>query len=140
MKHQTVEQLQTLAEINPKQTFRALSRTERLERWADLLEREPDRCLGTLAGTEYARPEERDAMRSAGSPITVAFDDPYFRAAGLENDSYSEAKRFFQLSHRQLHNIVCYCHLGSSVRAASAARHVRSAIGLFARLKRVLAR
>jgi hypothetical protein len=79
-------------------------------------------------------------MRSAGSPITVAFDDPYFRAAGLENDSYSEAKRFFELSHRQLHNIVCYCHLGSSVRAASAGRRVRSAIGLFARLKRVLAR
>jgi hypothetical protein len=79
MKHHTVEQLQTLAEINPKQTFRALSRTERLERWADLLEREPDRCLGTLAGTEYARTEERDAMRSAGSPITVAFDDIFSR-------------------------------------------------------------
>jgi hypothetical protein len=49
----------------------------------------------------------RAAMRSDSSPISVAFADPVLRAAGLENDSYGEAKRFFKLTDRQLHKIIC---------------------------------
>jgi hypothetical protein len=60
-------------------------------------------------------------MRSDGSPISVAFADPVLRAAGLENDSYGEAKRFFELTDRQLHKIICYCHFGATVNAATAA-------------------
>jgi hypothetical protein len=49
-------------------------------------------------------------MRGDGSPISVAFEDPVLRAAGLENDNYGEAKRFFELTDGQLHEIICYCH------------------------------
>ncbi|MCX8568924.1 hypothetical protein [Aminobacter sp. MET-1] len=135
MKHQSIEQLQALAEIQTATPYLPMTRKERLERWADLLERQPERRLGTLSGTEYAPPEARLTMRAQGSPITVAFEDPAFRAAGLNDDSYGEARRFFDLSDRQLHNIVCYCHFGDAVRGGSAARQVRAAIGWWPRVK-----
>ncbi|WP_269931936.1 hypothetical protein [Aminobacter sp. HY435] len=135
MKHQSIEQLQAFADIQPATAYLPMNRTQRLERWAQLLEREPERRLGTLSGTEYASREARHALRAGGSPITVAFDDPVFRSAGLADDSYGEAKRFFDLSDRQLHNIVCYCHFGETVRSSSAARRIRTAIGLWPRLK-----
>jgi hypothetical protein len=139
MKHQTLEQLQTVAEVHPDHMRPAMTRSERLERWAGLLEKDPDRQLGTLAGTEYQPSGTRQTMRSAGSAITVAFEDACFRADGLDNDTYGEAKRFFELTDWQLHDIVCYCHFGATMRAATAARRVRAAIGgrpnLFTRLR-----
>lgn len=138
MKHQTLEQLQTLAEVRAHQPYPAMSRTRRLERWAELLEREPKRLLYALAGTEYAPIDERNTMRAEGSPLTVAFDDADFRAEGLANDSYGEAKRFFDVTDQQLHNIVCHCHFGKTIKAASAARRVRWSIGIFARIRHAI--
>jgi hypothetical protein len=140
MKHQTIEQLQIVAEIDQAYSRQAMSRSERLERWAELLERNPDRRLSTLHQTEYQPVRARGAMRGDGSPISVAFEDPVLRAAGLENDNYGEAKRFFELTDRQLHEIICYCHFGATVSAATAARHIRVAIagrqpGMFARMR-----
>jgi hypothetical protein len=139
MKHQTIEQLQIVAEIDQGYPRQAMSRSERLERWAELLERNPDRRLSTLPQTEYQPVRARVAMRGDGSPISVAFEDPVLRAAGLENDNYGEAKRFFELTDRQLHEIICYCHFGATVTAATAARHIRAVRtgkqpGVFARL------
>lgn len=136
MKHQTIEQLQALAEIRPDPV---LTRTERLQRWAELLESNPDRRLGTLSGTERTPAAVRQTMQVNGSPMTVAFEDPQLRLAGLVDDSYGEAKRFFELSDHQLHDIVCDCNFGSSVRAAYAARRVRAAIGLWPRIKALFA-
>lgn len=128
MKHQTLDQLQTIAEIRNHHPSPALSRDDRLRRWVELLDREPRRRLGTLAGTEYELADIRDRMRADNSPLTVAFDDPVLRFEGLADDSYGEAKRFFAMSDWQLHRVVCSCHLGETVRAAVAARGVRAAI------------
>ncbi|MER8467369.1 hypothetical protein [Mesorhizobium sp. M1396] len=140
MKHQTIEQLQIVAEIDQAYPRQAMSRSERLERWAELLERNPDRRLSTLPQTEYQPVRARGAMRGDGSPISVAFEDTVLRAAGLENDNYGEAKRFFELTDRQLHEIICYCHFGATVTAATAARHIRAVRtgrqpGMFSRLR-----
>ena len=140
MKHQTLEQLQIVAEIHQAYLRQPMSRSERLERWAELLERNPDRRLSTLHQTEYQPVRARGAMRDDGSPISVAFEDPVLRVAGLENDNYGEAKRFFELTDRQLHEIICYCHFGATVNAVTAARHIRAAIagrqpGVFARIR-----
>lgn len=139
MKHQSIEQLQACADIQPATAYLPMSRTRRLERWAHLLDSQPERRLGTLSGTEYASRETRQSMRANSSPLTVAFEDPIFRSSGLGDDSYGEAKRFFDLSDRQLHEIVCYCHFGETVRGSSAARRVRAAIGLWPRLGALLA-
>lgn len=142
MKHHAIDELHTLAEVKEDFPRRALSRSERLQRWAELLERNPHRRLSTLHETEYQPARVRATMRSDGTPISVAFEDPVFRAAGLENDSYGEAKRFFELSDEQLHKVICYCHFGATVSASTAARHIRAMLvekqpGLFARLRQI---
>ena len=129
MKHQTLEQLQNIAEIRTEQVGPTLSRDERLRRWAELLERDPGRRLTTLGGTEYQPARIRDRMRGEQSPLTVAFEDPMLRVEGLRNDSYGEAKRFFELTDHQLHEIVCYCHVGEVMQSSRAALSVRAAIG-----------
>jgi hypothetical protein len=40
----------------------------------------------------------RDALRATDSPISVAFADPILRAAGLKDDTYGEAERFFEIT------------------------------------------
>ncbi|RVJ69549.1 hypothetical protein [Sinorhizobium meliloti] len=142
MKHQAIEQLQGVAEVKQDLPRRTLSRNERLQRWAELLERDPHRRLSTLHETEYQPARVRAAMRGDGSPISVAFEDPVLRTAGMENDSYGEARRFFELNDEQLHKVICYCHFGATVSASTAARHIRAMLvekqpGLFARLRQM---
>ena len=138
MKHQTLEKLQVVAEVG-KDYRRTMSRSERLDRWAQLLERNPEKRLTTLRETEYQPEGVRALLREDGSAIWVAFQDPVLRDAGLKDDSYGEAKRFFELTDGQLHEVICYCHLGETVSAATTARHIRSVLtgkrpGMFARM------
>ena len=140
MKHQTLEKLQVVAEVDRDYSLHTMSRSERLERWAQLLERNPERRLKTLRETEYQPESVRTVLRADGTAISVAFHDHVLRDAGLKNDSYGEAKRFFELTDGQLHEVICYCHLGETVSAATAARHVRAVLagrrpGMFARMQ-----
>lgn len=128
MKHQTLEKLQVVAEVNQDYPRQILSRSERLERWAELLERNPEKRLRTLRETEYQPDGVRVLLREDGSPIWVAFQDQALREAGLKDDSYGEARRFFELTDGQLHEVICYCHLGETVSAAAVARHVRAVL------------
>ena len=141
MRHQTLDELHTIAEVHSDPVQPGMTRNQRLERWSELLERQPDRPLAALAGTEHRPSPERDTMRSEGSPISVAFEDPILRAEGLENDSYGAAKRFFELTDWQLHEIVCHCFVGASMRSARAARYVRAAMdgrGILAGLREAI--
>ncbi|WP_025660248.1 hypothetical protein [Rhizobium sp. IBUN] len=140
MKHQTLEQLQNIADIDQAYPHRIMSRSERLERWVELLELSPHRRLATLYQTEHQPTSVLSLLRSDNSPISVAFEDPILRAAGLENDTYGQAKKFFSLTDGELHNVLCYCHFGATVSAATAAHYVRGILGvdrpgLFARLR-----
>ena len=117
-----------IAHITTEPKNAPMDRRQRLERWLKLLERDPRRMLNALAGTEYHPWSDRDLMRSDGSPFSVAFGDPVLREDGLQNDTYGEAKRVFELSDLQLHKIVSYCHVGHSMTASRAARCVRAAL------------
>ncbi|TPJ31551.1 MULTISPECIES: hypothetical protein [unclassified Mesorhizobium] len=140
MKHQTLEELHEVAEVEV--SFPAMTRGQRLEHWAMLLERNPERRLAAFPGTEYMTLDVRDKARSLDSALSVAFADPILRAQGLKNDTYGEAKRFFELTDWQLHAIVCHCHVGGTMKAGWAAIQVRSAIGiegkLFSRLREAI--
>ena len=127
MKHQSRDQLQNVADISLHPVHTVMDRTQRLARWAELLDSDPGRSLAALHGTEYRPPRERDAMRCENSPLAVAFDDPVLREQGLSDDTYGEAKRFFEVSDDQLHEIVCYCHVGDRMMASRAAYCVRAA-------------
>jgi hypothetical protein len=140
MKHQSLDELHAVAEVRPG-LHPAMTRTQRLERWAELLERQPHRTLTALEGTEHRPLPERETMRVNGSPISIAFADTILRDDGLASDSYGEAKRFFELTDNQLHEIVCYCHVGTSMPSSRAAHCVRTAIegrGFFAGLRQSL--
>jgi hypothetical protein len=108
--------------LDPQQ----LTRSQRLERWAIALERLGDAPLRTLRETEHERYHERMQMREDGSPLTVAFNEPVLRSAGLKDDTFGESARFFNLSDWELHNVLCYCHFGSTVSAREVATRVRS--------------
>src|SRR3546814_13022540 len=94
MERVTLDQLSTKANISTdlsKEGF--LSRQQRLQRWTELLSREPDRPLNTFLQTEYMDAEARDSLRCADSALTVALQDPVLSDAGLTDDSYGTADR-----------------------------------------------
>ncbi len=105
---------------------RKLSRSERLERWAMALERLGEARLRTLRETEHQTCHDRQILREDGSPLTVAFEEPVLRSAGLKDDTFGETARFFNLSDWELHNVLCYCHFGDTVSAREVASRVRT--------------
>src|SRR5919112_155441 len=82
MEHKPLDQLRSVADVQP----RPLSREERLQRWIDLLERDPARRLNSLGEIEFKPPAERALIREDNSPLTVAYEDPVLRADGLASD------------------------------------------------------
>jgi hypothetical protein len=122
MKYQNLEQIALEADVHPGI---GMSRRERLERWAELLERQPNRRLSTIEGTEFGSRREREAKRADRSPLTVAFEDPALRAEGLRGDRVGDAVEFFDLSHDEVHRLVCYCHYGQTVAPGTVATRVR---------------
>ncbi len=129
MKLKTLEELKRVAEVRPPLTRDRMSKRQRLERWAKVLELAPQRHLRSLFETEYMWPRRRYALREDNSPLTVAFEDPVLRAEGLESDRYGDALKFFELSDDELHHIVCYCHHGPTMAPKAVAHRVRAAAG-----------
>ena len=123
MKYQSLEQIALEADVHPGV---GLSRRERLERWVELLEQQPDRRSSTIEGTEFGSRREREAKRADHSPLTVAFEDPVLRAAGLRGDRIGDAVGFFDLSHGEVHRLVCSCHHGRTVSSGTVAARLRT--------------
>ncbi|MBD2750345.1 hypothetical protein IC232_27170 [Microvirga sp. BT688] len=125
MEHKDIDQIRSLADVQPLPPH-PLTRRERLERWAEQLERDPDRRLNTLGEIEYAPESERPLMRADNSPLTAAFEDPVLRAAGLKSDRLGDALAFFEISEDGAHHIMCSCLYGRTMSASAAAARIRS--------------
>ena len=63
-----------------------MTRVERLARWADALELEPDRVLTSIEEIEWTPERERGDLHTKSSALTIAFEDPVLRAEGLASD------------------------------------------------------
>jgi hypothetical protein len=105
---------------------RPLAKHERLERWAMLLARYPERQLASVEEVEYGTVRQQQAKRADDSALSVAFADPVLREQGLESDRVGDAVRFFELSHWEIHQLVCSCHYGRTMEAGTAAVRVRA--------------
>ena len=125
MEHKHLDQLRSVADVQP----RPLSREERLQRWIDLLERDPRRSLNSLGVIEYKPPVERALIREDNSPLTVAYEDPVLRADGLAGDRLGDAMRYFALSDGQAHYALCSCLSGRTMDASACAQRLRNATG-----------
>ena len=122
MKYESLEQIALEADVH---SGTGMSRRERLKRWAEVLERRPERQLCAIEGTEFGTRPEREAKRADNSPLTVAFEDPILRVEGLRGDRVGDAVEFFDLSHDEVHRLVCYCHHGLTVSPGTVAARVR---------------
>jgi hypothetical protein len=124
VQHKSIDELSGVANVIAADV--PMSRRERLERWADLLEQDPRRRLRTLEELEYVRYGERLTMRGDDSPLSVAFADPVLRTAGLKSDRYGDAVSFFELSDGDAHRLLCSCLNGRTMDAARVAKRVRA--------------
>ncbi len=125
MEHRPLSELSTVADVKIPKQAPALSKRERLDRWAELLERDPTHVLRTLDEIEWKPKAERLAMRADNSALTIAYSDPVLRSEGLLSDRFGDAVRFFEISEHDAHIVLCSCHGGEAMLAEEAARRVR---------------
>ena len=125
MKHQIPEDVMSTAELLPLlEKPASLSARERLEIWARALERHGG-TLSALRRLEYLPTDELRAYRGGNTPLTVAFNDPALRAAGLPGDSLGDVMDFFELSDRDAHWLLCDCHHVGTMTGDSLAKRLR---------------
>ena len=125
MKVHRLDEIRETATVYPGEAAAPMSRRERLERWAALLERHPG-PVRTLHEIEFAADSERAAMRREESAIAIAYADPVLRLQGLAGDRYEDARRFFDLTASEAHLLLCDCHTGASLSGRGAAARVRA--------------
>lgn len=126
MQHQDLDRIRGQKSLDPLFVRQPpLTRSERLNRWADLLEAQSGRPLRALEDVEYVSTGVRRQMRKDESPLAVAFADPLFRADGLRSDRLGDAMDYFGLSERQAHWLLCDCHYGGRMTARDVALRVR---------------
>jgi hypothetical protein len=128
MEHKTLDEIRDVADVQPSWLgSRPLTKCERLERWAEVLERRGSQRLKTMYEIEYLSRAKRAALRADNSPLSVAFADARLRADGLAGDTVGEAIAFFDVSEMEMHRILCFCHHGDTISANAAAARVRAA-------------
>ena len=127
MRHQQIADIGAKAVLTQLKAP-TLSRRERLERWAELLDREPHRKLRALLRLEFVAASDREHMREDNSPISVAFADPVLRGAGLEGDTLGDAQKFFELSSEEAHQLLCDCHYLGQMNGGTVARRLRASL------------
>lgn len=98
MKHEGVDQLHSVAYVASHRPREMLTRRERLERWAALLERRPNTEFAPFPEDYDGAFDARSRLRYQASPIEIAHADPLLRAQGLAGDNLGDAVAFFGLS------------------------------------------
>jgi hypothetical protein len=123
MRHQSLDEISAYAVV--ADASRLATREQRLRRWADLLEDLGPRPLQAFQWVEFYAEPERRRLRHDGSAISVAFDDPLLRAAGLAGDTLWDAQQFFGISRDQTHRLVCDCRYHGRMTGRTVGRRVR---------------
>jgi hypothetical protein len=124
MKHQPIHEID-LADIRQVEAP-TLSRRDRLQRWADLLNRDPNRRLKALSRVEFYPERERAQLRDENTPISVAAADPVLREAGLHGDTLGDAQTFFELSAAEAHYLLCDCHFIGQMDGKGVAQRIKA--------------
>ena len=104
----------------------SMTRRDRLERWAVVLEDAKLANLTPFRDVELLPPGEREGLRAANSPLSLAYNDPALRRAGLGSDRFGDGAAFFGLSRHQAHRVLCSCGYFGTMRAGEVARRIRA--------------
>ena len=125
MEYKSLTDLQSVADVTAD--IPELTRDQKIDIWLKALQRDPARVLTPLPEIEWTPEAQRPSLRADGSPLTVAFEQPMLRAAGLRSDRLADAIAFFGLTEAQAHETLCSCHYGRSMTAGAAARRISAA-------------
>ena len=123
MKYARVDELGSKAAILPD--VKKLSRRERIERWASLLEQHQG-LLVAFFRVEYLSCEARRRVRGDNSPLALAFRDPILRDDGLPSDTLGDGMAYFGLSERKAHRLLCDCYYSGTMTGQRVASRLRS--------------
>ena len=125
MEQRTIAEVAKSAQVfSTAETARA-QRRERLQRLARLRE-EHNGPVQMLTQIEYLRRAERLLLLRDGSPHTIAYKDPVFRALGLAGARLGDAMAFFSIDDREAHHLFCDCHYRTGVNSNVIASQVRA--------------
>ena len=127
MEHKQLDQLRSIADIQPSEIAGRMTRPERIKRWIALLNQEPLRRLNALDEIEYMLPSDRPLARADDSPLTVAYNDPVFRRQGLESDRLGDVMAFFEMTENEAHHAFCSCLGGHTMDSSAFARRLHDA-------------
>ncbi len=108
----------------------AMSRREKLERWATVLEDCGATSLRPFHDLEFIAARDQDGLRVANSPLAMAYRDALLRQSGLGSDRFGDGVEFFGLSRRQAHRVLCSCGYLGTMRGTEVARRIRNISGL----------
>ena len=127
MEYRTLGEIKGLATVTRLRAA-PMSRRERLQRWAAVLDGNPTQAIKPLVRVEFLPRQERMLVRRDDSPLTIAFRDPVLREEGLAGDCLGDAMKFFELSDHEAHYLVCDCHYhgGMTMTPEGVAKRVRS--------------
>ena len=124
MEYRTIDEIRHDATVTPSAP-QEMSRRQRLERWAAVIDHCQHRHLTALPRLELRPRRERAQMRADYSPLSVAYNDPILRAEGLRSDLLGDAMSFFELSGSEAHYLLCDCYYGSAIAADILATRLR---------------
>ncbi len=122
MEFKSIADLRSIAEITP--AVPKLTRAQKIAIWVDALNKDPGRILHPLPEIEWVAPAQRASLRVEGSPLTVAFNDPALRAAGLVSDQLGDGLAFFEMTEAEAHDTLCSCRYGRTMTAGAASRRI----------------
>jgi hypothetical protein len=126
MLHQGLDELRLKADVVPLKTERTrMTRGERLERWAVVLDQHHGPMMPFIRIESYSWPERKN-LRGDDTPVALAFRDPMLRADGLAGDTFGDACNYFELSNGQAHRLLCDCHYRGTMTGTKVAAHLRS--------------
>lgn len=126
MRHVSLDHLKQSATVSPvPEAARPMSRKERLERWADLLDAHAA-PMRPFFQVEYLSRHERRQLDGDRTPLALAYADPVFRAEGLSSDNYDVGRTFFDLTDAEAHRLLCDCHYPGGMHAAQVAARLRT--------------
>lgn len=123
MKHVSPTDIQSTASPQAPPPPR-MTRRERLERWADILEKKSG-PIAALRQIEYLSNDMRRAYRDPNSPLTVAYEDPILRDDGLGGDTLGEVSDYFEMTNEDTHRLLCDCHYNGTMTGPGLAARLR---------------
>ena len=127
MLHQSLDELRLKAGVVPLPSERpALTRAERRERWAQLLDEHEGPLLPFMRIETYAGAARR-GLRADYGPVALAYGDTVLRADGLAGDTLGDACNYFELSMGLAHRLLCDCHYRGTMTGPKVAAKLRAA-------------